>query len=33
MMESETTKYKSYTSYTELLTSIIREDVMVNDGV
>ena len=32
-MESETTKYKSYMSYTELVTSIVKEDAMVNDGV
>ena len=32
-MEFETTKYMSYTSYTELVMSIVREDAMVNDEV
>ena len=32
-MESETTKNKSYTSYTELVTSIVKEEGMVSNGV
>ena len=32
-MESETAKYKSYTSYTELVTSIVREEGIVSNGV